>query len=73
MLRRHDFRDQEMHDLRNRALQCVLRSILRSHGSRVQADRARALAASSRVSPWTRLPGAFPSGRVPSHLRLVKK
>jgi hypothetical protein len=45
-----------MHDLRDRALQRVLRSILRSYAGTAQADRARELAASSRLSPWTRLP-----------------
>jgi hypothetical protein len=63
-----------MHDLRNRALRCVLQSILRSQATRLQVDRARELAASSRQSPWSRLPGALPSGRLStSHLRLVKK
>ena len=74
MPRRHDFRDQEMHDLRNRALRSVLRSILRSEMARQQADRARELASSSRLSPWSRLPGSLPSGRLSTlHLRLVKK
>ena len=74
MPREHDFRDQEMHDLRDRALRSVLRSIMRLETARLQADRARELAASSRQSPWIRLPGSLPSGPVgTSHLRLVKK
>ena len=74
MRRRLGFRDEEMHDLRNRALRCVLQSILRSDATRQQADRARELAASSRLSPWSRLPGSLPSERLgTSHLRLVKK
>ena len=74
MRRRHSFRDEEMHDLRDRALRCVLQAILRSHAAQQQADRARELAASSRLSPWSRLPGALPSGRLStSRLRLVKK
>ena len=74
MRRPHDFRDVEMHVLRNRALGCVLRSILGSEAARVQASRARELAVSSRLSPWSRLPGSLPSGRLSTaHLRLVKK
>jgi hypothetical protein len=74
MQRRLGFRDHEMHDLRNRALRCVLKSILRSNAARLQADRARELASASRLSPWARLPGSFPSGRLDTrHLRLVKK
>jgi hypothetical protein len=74
MRRRLGFRDEEMHDLRNRALRCVLQSILRAGAARLQADRARELAAASRLSPWSRLPGSLPSGGLStSHLRLMKK
>jgi hypothetical protein len=74
MQRRLDFRDHEMHDLRNRALRCVLKSILKSYAARLQTDRARELASSSRLSPWDRLPGAVAPGPArTSHLRLVKK
>ena len=74
MRRRHDFRDVEMHDLRNRALLCVLRSVLRTREARLQAERARELAASSRLSPWGRLPASLAPGPLrTSHLRLVKK
>jgi hypothetical protein len=73
MPRPYDFRDREMHDLRNRALQRVLRSILRSHAARRQADRARELASSSRLSLWERLPVSSAPGARTSHLRLVKK
>ena len=74
MRRRHSFRDEEMHDLRDRALRCVLQSIQRSHAAQLQAGRARELAASRRLSPWSRLPGSFAPGAArTSHLRLVKK
>ena len=65
--------DHEMHDLRNRALQCVLASVLRAEMTRVVSAGTRALARRSRQSPMERMTAPARTARARrSALRLVK-
>ena len=63
--------DHEMHDLRNRALQRVLASVLRAEMTRGVAAGTRALARRSHQTPGERVTARSARARRPP-LRLVK-
>ena len=73
IIRRLDARDLEMHRVRNRALQRVLRSILAVKKAEAAVAQARLNARRKDQDPWNRLPPERPrtTPRRRNHLRLV--